>query len=166
MIKVSLDASGMRDLMMKLSHLDFMAGQKVMLRAARYAMKPVYKDAMSYLEPHRRTGELELSLRYAGRKGDFGLVIASGGLVVTRRRIAGEEVQVEFGEDSGEYGTVRPKRTVDAHWRWHFLELGTSHHQPYPYLRPAFNQNRQLVVDRVREYLDKTVERIKAGGKP
>ena len=43
---------------------------------------------------------------------------------------------------------------------WHFLELGTAKQPAQPYLRPAFEAQKQAAVDRFAEVLDKDIKRL------
>lgn len=49
--------------------------------------------------------------------------------------------------------------TKKTKWRWHFLEYGTSRHKPYPFVEPAFEEEKDsaqaILADEFRKGLMK-----------
>lgn len=75
---------------------------------------------------------------------------------VTRKNIKAGTVNLEYQS----YGPLFYAR---------FLEFGTSHQPAYPFLRPAFEENKEAVLPVIRDALsaaiDKTIARLKGAGK-
>lgn len=132
--------------------------QRPVSEASRYGLSPVLKDSKANLQtfkptryepgPNVVTGELKRSMvirKNKARKGYSEYVVAAQGKARKKAHL------VEFGTDPH----YQPKRR-----RWH---PGA---QPFPFLTPAFEKNRDAVVDRFGDRIileiEKQAERIRS----
>lgn len=153
-----IEVKGLKQLRDRLMELEGATGVKVLAGAARKSMKVVAATAKE-LCPVGPTGDLRASIRLAAVKPRRGNVVASVGIVVTRRTVR-DEIPIP------EVGMVTLKRKVDASWRWHFTEFGTSHSSASPFLRPAFDKHKEDVVAECRDILTKAIDRaVKRAGR-
>ena len=138
---ISLELHGLEGLKAQLEELKAEAAGRAVARAARLAFKPVLATAQALVPVD--TGLLRDSIKISVvRPGDGGAVVHVG---LSLRPIKGA---AKLG-----------RRTASAHWRWHFVELGTRNMAAKPFLRPALDQNAQRVVDVLREELAKGIAR-------
>lgn len=147
----AIEIKGLKQLRDKLVSLGGATSVKVLTSAARKSMKIVAEEARA-LAPEGPTGHLKKSIRLAAVKPRRGSVVASVGIVVTARKVR-EEIPIP------EVGMVSISEKVDASWRWHFTEFGTSHSKASPFLRPAFDKHKDAVVAECKNVLSKAIDR-------
>ena len=138
---VSLKVLGLRELHEQLEQLGAELAAKVLARAARKAFLPVLTAAQA-LAPVD-TGLLRDHIRIRVVRPESGDSVVTVGL-----RVAAAPGAKKHG-----------RKTASPHWRWHFVELGTSEMAARPFLRPALDQNAQAVVDLLREELARGIKR-------
>lgn len=135
---------GLAQLQAQLEELGAVTGQKVLLSAARKAFKPVLETAKQ-LAPVD-TGMLRDNIRIATAKPKAGKTVGAVGLVISK------DFRTPAGSD-------RPPAYASPHWRWHFVERGTSKMHARPFLRPALARNGQKVLDLLKTLLAKEIQR-------
>lgn len=138
---ISLKVHGLDALKAQLEELGAEAAGKELARAARKAFEPV------------------LAAAQARAPIDTGLLRDSIKLAVVRPRGGDAVVQVGLRIAPSKGAAKLGRRTISAHWRWHFVELGTSKMAAKPFLRPALDGNAQQVLDTLRVELLKGIER-------
>lgn len=138
---ISLKLQGLDALKAQLQELKAEAAGKALARAARKAFLPVLAAAQA-LAPVD-TGLLRDSIKITVVRPQGGDAVVQVGL-----RVAASKGAVKLG-----------RMTISAHWRWHFVELGTSKMAAKPFFRPALDQNAQQVLDTLREELVKGLAR-------
>jgi HK97 gp10 family phage protein len=165
--KDALKIEGLKELQKKLLELKGgVGGQKVLAAAARKAMMPV-RDRAAALAP-RDTGVLAESIIVVSKKPTSGKVVASAGIKVKVSGAYKEAVKGLKKSSLRKLG-VKTKSALarrSAHWRWHFVEKGTSKMKAEPFIRPAFRQNKQRMLDILKAELQKSIKKIvkKQGG--
>lgn len=154
MIKVE----GVGELIAKLNEIATVATDKVVARAARKAMVPVAEAARELVPVD--SGDLRESIRLAAAKEEGRI---SAGIIMKGGK---QSWEIETGDGDE---TLTFSRRVDASWRWHFTEFGTSSRPAQPFLRPAFDQNRdavlQIFTDEIRASIERAAKK-KLGPKP
>lgn len=131
--------------------------KKELTLAVRYAIRPMLKTAKS-LAP-RDSGDLIASIGGAIRKPASGDVVISGGVRINGRKTINEVAEtISFEDGSTMDWKIRRKST--AGYRWHLAEFGTVHQMAHPFLRPAFDQHSEDMVERFKESLGKSIVKI------
>ena len=159
MATVDLKLEGVAELQEKLFAIaGAMAGRKQLIAAARIAMRPVLEAARQ--NAPRDTGILADSIYLASARPDTnGNIVASAGLRVKKSQ--GYRTLVKGAKKRHIRGlSPQSKKTLkktSAHWRWHFVELGTSKMRARPFLRPALEANKDKVLDRLKTELRRQV---------
>lgn len=138
---ISLKLHGLEGLKSQLDELQAEAAGKTLARAARKAFAPVLATAQALVPVD--TGLLRDSIKLVSVRAKDGEAVVTVGL-----KVAAAKGAAKLG-----------RRTISAHWRWHFVELGTRHMAAKPFLRPALDQNAQQVLDVLRDELLKGVAR-------
>ena len=150
----SVEVQGLEELEAKLAELDNKLAGKAIYGALGYALTPVVKDAKKFAskakEPH--------TVVYSnGKKIDVqpGLLRTA----IKKRRVPKSEMKGEFAQGAamGMYiGTGRNKVYPNY---WHFIERGTSTQPATPFIRPAFDNNVQLMIERFSEKLNENIDK-------
>lgn len=150
----SVEVLGLDELDRKLGELDNKLAGKAIYGALGYALTPVVKDAKKFAskakEPH--------TVVYSNGKK----IEVKPGLLRTaikKRRVPKSEMKGEFAQGAamGMYiGTGRNKVYPNY---WHFIERGTSTQPATPFIRPAFDNNIQLMLDRFSEKLNENIDK-------
>ena len=152
---ISVQLKGMRELHDQLKNLrDQALAAKMLAAAARKAFKPVLEDARAHVPVD--TGLLRDSIRLTVKrpqKGDTNVVV---GLRVAVGRGGGAKDLRKLEKGSTERQLAWRK---SAHWRWHFVELGTSKMAARPSFQPALFKNRAVVLDLFKQELAKAIQR-------
>lgn len=139
---ISLKVEGLAELQRKLTELnDVTLAAKVLAAAARKAFAPVLETARNLVPVD--TGLLRDGIKLTVKRPKSGDAVVVVGL-----RIAA----VKGAKKAG-------RKTASPHWRWHFVELGTSKMAAHPFLRPALDANASAVVDALREELAKGISK-------
>ncbi|PZR07075.1 MAG: hypothetical protein DI536_28890 [Archangium gephyra] len=144
---------GLKQLDKQLKHLAEDTRPKVLKAAVRAAFKPVVTAAMAKVPVD--TGELRAGITVATGQKDktvaAGIVIANNTTAMKQARVAA----AAFGEEQLRGAPAR---------RWHLTELGTKTQAAQPFLRPALDENASTVSERLKEELQKRIDKaIKKG---
>lgn len=152
----SVEVLGLDELDRKLSELDNKLAGKAIYGALGYALTPVVKDAKKFAskakEPH--------TVVYSNGKK----IEVKPGLLRTaikKRRVPKSEMKGEFAQGAamGMYiGTGRNKVYPNY---WHFIERGTSTQPATPFIRPAFDNNIDLMLSRFSEKLNENIDKYR-----
>lgn len=137
-------AQGLKDLEAELVALGANEGRKVLTRAARKAFAPVLEAAR------------------AAAPVDSGLT-RDNIIIATQKPKDGESVVnvgLRVGKSKGVRLRMDGKRATSPHWRWHFIENGTSTQPARPVFRPALDANAEKVVGDLRGELRKVIDRV------
>ena len=150
----SCEVLGLEELEAKLAELDNKLAGKAIYGALGYALTPVVKDAKKFAskakEPH--------TVVYSNGKK----IEVKPGLLRTaikKRRVPKSEMKGEFAQGSamGMYiGTGRNKVYPNY---WHIIERGSSVLPATPFIRPAFDNNIQLMLERFSEKLNENIDK-------
>lgn len=150
----NIEVLGLAELEQKLGELDNKLAGKVLYAALGYALTPVVKDAKQGVakakEPH--------TIVYPNGKK----VAVKPGLLKTaikKRRVPKSEMTGEFanGAAMGVYiGTGRGKVYPNY---WYFIEYGTSKIPATPFIRPAFDNNIELMLNRFAEKVSEGIDK-------
>ncbi|MGE6324138.1 HK97-gp10 family putative phage morphogenesis protein [Psychrobacter sp. NPDC078370] len=150
----TVEVQGLSELEDKLAELDNKLAGKAIYNALGYALTPVVKDAKKFAakakEPH--------TVVYPnGKKIDVkpGLLRTA----IKKRRVPKSEMKGEFAQGAamGMYiGTGRNKVYPNY---WHFIERGTSTQPATPFIRPAFDNNVQLMIERFSQKLNENIDK-------
>lgn len=138
---------------------DIGTAKKVLRDALRFAIKPLVKTAKQ-LAP-KDTGDLANSIGLVVVIPKTGNIVMSAGIKMKTRRIVSEVVDIiEFSDGSTADWKVKANRA--AGWRWHFAEFGTSKQAAHPFLRPAFDQHSQGMIESFRTWIAASIVNIAA----
>lgn len=150
---------GLESVMAQLRSVGVELGAQALAGAARASFKRV-QDTAKELVP-KDSGDLAEAIAIRVVKPKAGANVVSVGLVVLAKTGRGKQATVA----AAAFGEAQSKRLPPAR-RWHFIELGTSHSAPKPYMRPALDRNASAVVDDLAGQLRKKLDvAIKKGKK-
>jgi HK97 gp10 family phage protein len=156
----AIKVEGLAELREKLLALGPEVGAKALQGAAREAMKPV-------LETAKRLAPYDTGDEHTGAHLRDSIVLTAkipkGGDTLCRVGIRIRALKRPSLKGTRGKVSKATKRYVfrgSAAWRWHFAEFGTAHQRARPFLRPAFAQHREEVVDSLKREIAKRVERI------
>jgi len=137
----NVEIKGLRELMLALEKLPAEVQKKPVQQALRAAAKPMRDAAIANASAFRDTGTVEKNIKvvrskvYNGKNYVHGVVLRV--LNSSKRR--------------------RAKGMGDAFY-WKFLEFGTVHAPARPFLRPAFESNKDRALQIIRERLARGIE--------
>lgn len=153
-MKTTLRITGMKELQARLRAMENEAlSVKVLAAAAAQAFEPVLRDARAKVP--KDTGLLHDSLEITVKKNpkDSDAVLRVGLKVATGKGGGRADVrraaQAAYMAGKDAKGILRSKKNASrksAHWRWHFVELGTAKMRATPFLRPALEKNSKQVL--------------------
>lgn len=144
-------AEGLKGLEEELVALGAKEGQKVLRAAARKAFAPVLEEARA--KAPRDTGLLAENIVIVTQAPKEGDGVVNVGLRIRKSK----ETRISKHGTSKD-GTQR--MATSPHWRWHFVEGGTSKTAARPFLRPALDNNADKVVSNLRGELRKAIDRV------
>jgi HK97 gp10 family phage protein len=144
-------AQGLKGLEEELVALGANEGRKVLRAAARKAFLPVLEAAKA--NAPKDTGLLADSIVIVTQAPKDGDGVVNVGLRVKKSK----ETRISKHGVSKD-GTQR--MATSPHWRWHFIEGGTSTQAARPFLRPALDANAEKVVGELRGELRKAIDRV------
>lgn len=142
---------GLKDLHEELVALGSAQAQKTLRQAARKALKPVLEAARAGAPED--TGLTRDNIAIATQAGKHGTRVVVAGLLIRRSK---ESRQSKYNKT----GKPRPVEYQSPHWRWYFIENGTSKKAARPFLRPALDNNAERVVVDLRGELRKAIDRV------
>jgi HK97 gp10 family phage protein len=139
----------LKDLEKELVALGANEGRRVLTRAAREAFAPVLEAAQAGAPVD--TGLMRDNIRIVTQKPKDGDGVVNVGLRIKKSK----------EKRTSKHGTGdKPRMATSPHWRWHFIEGGTSTQPARPFLRPALDANAEKVVGNLRGELRKTIDRV------
>jgi HK97 gp10 family phage protein len=121
---------GLAELEAKLNALPAAASKKVMRSALMFALTPMQKAARA------------------------GVAKRSGALA---KAIAKRSFITKSNNYQADAGIVMNTKKKASGWRWHFEEFGTSRQKARPFLRPAFDSNKESAVTRFVAQIKKRI---------
>ncbi|MGB2081901.1 MAG: HK97-gp10 family putative phage morphogenesis protein [Psychrobacter sp.] len=146
----SFDVQGLRELEEKLEGLGNELAGKALYSALNVALTPVVKEAkqgaLVASEPHKMGG-----------------VTVQPGLLadsIRKKRVPKREMVGELAQGAavGVYiGKGRRQKLYPRYW--HFIENGTSKMAATPFLRPAFDNNINVMIAKFSEKLAKNIDK-------
>lgn len=142
---------GLKDLEKELVALGANEGRKVLTRAARKAFAPVLEAAKANAPVD--TGLLRDNIVIATEKPKDGESVVNVGLRVKKSK----------EKRTSKYRSPNAQRSAayqSPHWRWHFIEGGTSSHPARPFLRPALDANADKVLANLNAELRKAIDSV------
>lgn len=150
----SFEIEGLAELDAKLAELDNATAGKALFSALNAGATPMVKAAKDKAAIAEATHKMQYGSGY---------VLVNPGLLkssIKKKRLTKAEhaVAVEQGAAVGIYigkgqGGLYPRY-------WHFLENGTSKMAAVPYLRPAFDENVNLAVEKFADKLKKNIDKL------
>lgn len=145
-----MDVQGLRELNEKLGELSNELAGKALYSALNVALTPVVKEAKQRAlvarEPHVMNG----------------ITVQPGLLAdsIRKKRLPKSESVGEFAQGAAMGVFVGKGKTQKLYPRyWHFIENGTSKMAATPFMRPAFDNNIDVMIDRFKEKLAKNIEK-------
>ena len=149
-------AEGLKDLEKELVALGANEGRKVLTRAARKAFKPVQEAAKENIAAVGAvdTGLTRDNVVIVTQKPKEGDSVVNVGLRIRRSK----ELRPSKHRSPG-YQRKDPSH-ASGHWRWHFIEGGTSTQPARPFLRPALDANADKVVSNLKGELGKAIAAV------
>jgi HK97 gp10 family phage protein len=142
---------GLKDLEKELVALGANEGRKVLTRAARNAFAPVLEAAKANVPVD--TGLTRDNIIIATEKPKEGESVVNVGLRIKKAK----EIRLSKHGMTKD-GTYR--MSTSPHWRWHFIEGGTSTTPARPFLRPALDSNADKVTASLNGELRKVIDGV------
>jgi HK97 gp10 family phage protein len=159
-----VQVTGLRELEAQLRSLGEEYGPKAAASPVRYALGKAGKvvQATAKARVHRKTGTLaENIIVTTDRKPPSGQMGVKVTVRAKARGYKSNSRNVRQGKIGLEYNFYGPL------FYGSFLEFGTSHQPAYPFMRPAFEENKgalpALIRDELAKAIDRSVRRL--GGK-
>lgn len=147
-MSVEFNIEGLDEVQEKLKRL---ANPRLMKNAARRSMR----KAMAIVRDAARSGAKNIDDPQTAEKIWKNIAIAAG---KTRNP---NEVVMRVGVRGGaSFSNPNPPNTSGGdtrHWRW--LEFGSAHHPPVPFMRPALQNNIQAVTNSFAENFNKEIDK-------
>lgn len=151
-----IEVHGLAELEQKLGELDNKLAGKAIYSALGFALTPVVSDAKKRAakakEPHTMTYP-------NGKKVDVepGLLKSA----IKKRRVPKSEMTGEFAQGAamGVYVGTGTKQKVYPRY-WHLIERGTSKQPATPFIRPAFDNNITVMLDRFSQKLSENIDKF------
>lgn len=166
---ISMQLQGMEGLQAQLVELGAELGAKTLAAAARRAMKPVLDTARSLVPV--LSGDLRDALRLTVVKPDAGDAVVAVGITISSQSARGKAIKAAVkkavGGEAAAKGLKVTRVSVSGGGlnelppskRWWFIELGTVKLAAHPFLRPALDQNVDVVLSALKEELAQGIER-------
>lgn len=156
----SIEINGLDELDAKLAELDNELSGKALFSALNVALTPVVKEAKQRAlvapEPHTMT-----------KKGGQKVLVQPGLLssAIRKKRLPKSEHTGEFAQGAvmGVYVGKGTKQKEFPNY-WHIPEYGSVKQPATPYLRPAFDHNVDLMIERFSDKLAKNIDKYTTDG--
>lgn len=154
-MKITVKIEGLKELDQALGKLKEDLRGKALYSALHFAVNPMLKEAKAKAAQAPEPHEME----YGG-----GTVTVKPGLLkssLKKRRLTRREHAQ--GNYSAAVGIVISKKNPQKLYPryWHFLERGTSKMSATPFLRPAFDHNKDEAVHRFKKKLGERIDKLK-----
>lgn len=152
-IETNIDVSGLADLETALNQLTARMAKKAVDGALTFAKTPMLKESQAKAAKAEQAHMMQYGSGY--KEVQPGLLKES----IKWRKLKAKELQ-ELGVSAGGAIYIGKGKTQKLYPRyWHFVEFGTSALAPAPYFRPAFEQNKQLFLDRFCQKLQQNIDK-------
>ena len=155
----SISVQGLAELDRKLESMSNAAAGKALFGAAMFALTPAVKEAKQRAakakEPHIMT-----MVNGATVNVQPGLLKSA----IKKRRLPKSEHKGPYAQGAvvGVYiGKGRPQKVYPRYW--HIIERGSVHQPATPFIRPAFDNNVNLMVTRFAEKLSDNIDKATHG---
>lgn len=163
---LKLEVQGLKELQDQLLELGAaVRARKALVRAARRALEPVLLNAQMRVPVD--SGLLRDSLKLVVQRPKGGNAVLVAGIKVAVGKGGGKKDRREALKGLGGPFSKREgraaKRKVNrqsAHWRWHFVEVGTSSQPARPFLRPVFDAAAPWMIEAVKLELAKEIQKV------
>lgn len=149
---IAFKLQGLDALQSQLISLGAELASKTLAQAARKAFKPVLEAAKALVPVD--TGELREAIKLTVKKPKGGDAVVVVGL-----RIAGSGTAKGITGIAQKYAR-RFGAELPAARRWHWIELGTANTAAQAFLRPALDQNAEVVLEALKAELVKSIARV------
>lgn len=153
---ISMALHGAAELEKQLLALGALQAQKTIIKAVRKALKPVLEEIIARAPVD--SGLLRDSFRIAIKKDAEGNSVVAAGIRVVRAK--GATRVSKKAKRWLSKSTQNSIKRQSAHWRWHFIELGTKKKAARPFIRPAFDRHAEQMVEVVKKELQAELKRI------
>lgn len=145
-MSVSVKVSGLKELGKNLQALDKKVRNRISVKAMRAGGRIIRDSARAKAPvlqenvPHRRKGTLKRSIVERTKVGKNGKTTT----IVAVRNLSGKQI-AKFKGKTGKSGAKNPNDP----FYWRFVEFGTSKMPAKPFMRPAFEQNKQRAAQEI-----------------
>ncbi len=154
----SVEVQGLEELEAKLAELDNKLAGKAMYGALNYALTPVVKEAKQRARKAKEPHAMVINANKRKVEIQPGLLASA----VKKRRVPKSEMKGEFAQGAamGVYiGTGTKQKFYPQYWP--FIEYGTSTQPATPFIRPAFDNNIDLMLSRFSEKLSENIDKYR-----
>lgn len=154
----SVEVQGLEELEAKLAELDNKLAGKAMYGALNYALTPVVKEAKQRARKAKEPHAMVINANKRKVEIQPGLLASA----VKKRRVPKSEMKGEFAQGAamGVYiGTGTKQKFYPQYWP--FIEHGTSTQPATPFIRPAFDNNIDLMLSRFSEKLSENIDKYR-----
>ena len=154
----SVEVQGLEELEAKLAELDNKLAGKAIYGALNYALTPVVKEAKQRARKAKEPHAMVINANKRKVEIQPGLLASA----VKKRRVPKSEMKGEFAQGAamGVYiGTGTKQKFYPQYWP--FIEYGTSTQPATPFIRPAFDNNIDLMLSRFSEKLSENIDKYR-----
>ena len=163
-MRPTIKIAGLKEMDAALAEFSKATARNVCVRALQAAAEPIAEAARE--KAPKRTGRLAKSIKVTTKKPPghstkvaFAEVMRAGG--TKAQAAAAQRAYNRLNPTAFAEVFVAPDRLPEA-WP---QEIGTAHHGPQPYMRPAFEEKAEeglgLIADAMREQIDRAAERAR-----
>lgn len=153
MMRVSIKVEGLQALDRKLSTISEDLRGKALYNALNFASNPMLKMAKQKAAQAKEPHEMQI-----GKK----TVTVQPGLLkssIKRRRLNKKErVAGQYSAAIGIGISKKNKQNIYPRY-WHFIENGTRKMPATPFIRPAFDANKDVFLERFKSQLNKAIDK-------
>lgn len=153
---ISLEVQGLSGLFEQLQKVDDKLSDKILAKALNAGATAIKKDA----KKRASVAEKSHIMRYS-RGGKVKVEPTLLRQSIRQRKIKKKEM-AKAGLQGAAVGIYIGKGTKQKLYPryWHFIEYGTPHHPAVPFLRPAFEHNKQLALDKFVAKLSSEIDKV------
>jgi HK97 gp10 family phage protein len=168
---VSMKVEGLKELEAAIKELPKATGRNVIRRALTEAAQPIVNAARANAPAQPGSGVLKRSIlvtKVRFTKGDVGKQAFAEALKQGKTRQEAREALIEANTEQGGDEVTSGIAIIGVDYKTafyaHFVEFGTSHSSPKPFMRPAWDAGKMKALEIIQESLkveiDKAVARI------
>ena len=152
---------GLNELRLKLGALPAKVEIKILRSAWRKAANTM-KDAVKAEAPVGDSGELKKSIKVTSDRAKFGRIKLKVRVPATRvsKKFSGGGYPYALAVESGHEFPGKGKNTQKKRITPHESEFGTSFVRPHPFVRPAWEANKDKLLDAFASEAGKGIERV------